>query len=237
MSDPRRLAEYGDRLDGLVRGALDAEHADGADASRLAGVEAKLAQRLAALPEASPPPAAPFAPKAAWLIGAAALVGVAALVLSQRTPPVPPPPPPPPPVAQQVAPPAPTAPAEPAIATVSPADLPTARDPITPASARSNVREPSPEQAEGEEIALLARAHEALPGRPTDSLALCREHEQRFVSGHFAQEREAVAIEALVYLNRKPEAERRFASFLARYPTSSHRGHLEDLFAVAPSPR
>ncbi|NVL89335.1 hypothetical protein, partial [Escherichia coli] len=62
--DPRRLVEYGDKLDGLVRGALDAERAEAADAARLSGIEAKLAQRLAQLPHAPGPSASPSLPEA-----------------------------------------------------------------------------------------------------------------------------------------------------------------------------
>lgn len=254
--DPRRLADYGDRLDGILRGALDAERGDGADAPRLAAIEAKLAARLASPPDAGPeaPPAAPPAPappsgllgsKTAWMLAGAALVAGGALFFSRGGSSSPPPadhavvaeeharaPEPLPP---------PAAPAQPAIATVSPADLPAAREPFAAPSARPNVRVPSLDRdreratSEGEEIALLARAHEALGAHPADSLALCREHEQRFATGHFAQEREAVAIEALVYLNRRAEAERRFDGFRQRYPTSSHRGHLEGLFPSAAS--
>jgi hypothetical protein len=173
------------------------------------------------------------------LVGVA-LVGAAALGLSRGARSTPPPPP----VAIRttatapVAAVPPAAPAEPAIVTVSPADLPTLREPLVAPSARSIVRTPSPEPTEGEEIALLARAHEALSARPAESLALCGEHAQRFAGGHFVQEREAVAIEALVYLNRKAEAEHRLETFRQRYPTSSHRDHLERLFSAAPpSPR
>jgi hypothetical protein len=254
--DPRRLVEYGARVDGVLRGALDAERASGVDAGRMSALEAKLSQRLAAPPAAdAPAPAAPSAllgSKAAWMLaGAIVIAGATALLLGrgansvrktelparadatvtseQR--------------AADLRSKAPassddTAPAEPAIATVSPADLPTAREPLPAASARTIDRVTSPERAEGEEIALLARAHEALSARPAESLALCREHQQRFASGHFVQEREAVAIEALVYLNRRAEAERRLGEFREHYPTSSHRGHLDSLFSATPaSPR
>jgi hypothetical protein len=82
-----------------------------------------------------------------------------------------------------------------------------------------------------EEIALIGDAHEALRSNPAAALALCKQHETKFASGHFAQEREAVAIEALVYLNRKDEAQKRFADFDNKYPSSSHRVHLESLLA------
>jgi hypothetical protein len=248
--EPRRLVEYGDRLGGALLGALEAERAGGTDAARLAGIEAKLAARLALPASESPPrvpepvPASPATPlfgsKAAWIVAGAAVLGAVALWTTRGASPTAPAPRAdaplalPAPVPERPAPPAPPVAAEPAIATVSPADLPTAREPLVAPSARTIVRAPSstPEQAEGEEIALLARAHEALRGRPADSLALCREHEQRFASGHFAQEREAVAIEALVYLNRRAEAQRRLDAFRDRHPTSSHRAHLEELFSA-----
>ena len=77
---------------------------------------------------------------------------------------------------------------------------------------------------------LVGRAQDALHGRPAEALALCREHERGFPSGHFVQEREAIAIEALVYQKRIAEAERRWKSFERAYPTSSHRSHLAALF-------
>jgi hypothetical protein len=238
--DPRRLADYGGRLDGLLRGALDAERADHVDPSRLAGIEQNVvaALKTAAVsgsdapspPAAAPPGGAAVGAKLWLVVGVAVLAGAGAFMAS-RTEPAPSVSPP-----VAVAPAAPTiaqppAPAktEPEIATISPADLPTAREPVAPkappssASANTNA-------AEGEEIALLARAHEALHARPAESLALCREHQARFASGHFAQEREAVAIEALVYLGRKAEAEARFGAFRDHFPTSSHRAHLESLF-------
>jgi|GEM_PF-1950810 len=135
------------------------------------------------------------------------------------------------------------------IPVVSPADLPTVTTPATPpapakappAAATTTgtttaAAPPPPPLNDAEEIALLARAHEALRGRPSESLALCAQHESKFAAGHFAEEREAVAIEALVYVNRSEEAQRRFARFEARYPSSAHRLHLESLLPRAPAP-
>jgi hypothetical protein len=107
---------------------------------------------------------------------------------------------------------------ETAAPTLAPASVPT----LAPASA--------PAPTEGDEIALLARAHDSLHERPAESLALCQKHETDFVRGRFAEEREAVAIEALVYLHRADEAERRWARFQNAYPTSSHRVHLAHRF-------
>jgi hypothetical protein len=238
-----RLRESGD-LHSLLRGALDAERADAdVDAARLLRIEARIAERVA--PVANPQPgtgADPgralrwFGGKGPWvLLGAAALVGAAALsqlgggatatVDAPRAP------------SAVVASPEPATPATPddteTTPVLRPDDLPAAPPARAPSAARRGAAPGDPAStSEGEEIALLARAHEALPANPEESLALCREHERAFPGGHFAQEREAVAIEALVYARRTAEAERRWAAFQNRYPASSHRRHLESLFAT-----
>lgn len=124
--------------------------------------------------------------------------------------------------------------APPSIKTVSPSELPTAIEPPTkPApSGRENTTASAAASSvtDTEEIALLGRAHDALRGSPAQSLELCREHEKKFPSGRFSQEREAVAIEALVHLGRRDEAAKRWSSFQSRFPGSSHRVHLESLF-------
>lgn len=131
--------------------------------------------------------------------------------------------------------------------TFRPDDLPTAATVAAPAprapsspSARPQETAPAAKAAttEGAEIDLLARAHDALRSRPAETLALCHEHEREFANGRFAQEREALAIEALLYLHRRSEAEQRWSVFQQRYPTSNHRTHLADLFsgAAAPAP-
>ena len=220
-TEPKRLSSYGDRLDRIVKGALDAERASDVDAARLAAIEAKLASRLA------PPPPPPAGARPALWAGAAMIVAGVAIYALSRTPAPPAPLPPPPPAAIASVAPAPPEPV--AIPTISPSDLPSAREPQSP-SARTIPSAPAA-PTETEEIALIARAQEALASDPAASLALCREHGQRFANGHFAQEREAVAIEALVDLHRTREANERFDAFALRYPTSSHRAHLEDLLS------
>ena len=257
-SDPKRLADYGDGLRGVVRDALDAERSiDDGEAARLARIEAKLLAALGAAPvlvappaaEAPPPPAeTPAAPSppapSSWLgakgaaaAGAAAIVIGAAFFLSRPTTTSPPVATVPSvPAAVETAPTAaPPTTAPPSIKTVSPSELPTAIDP--PAKPAPSARETTGASAtasgvtDTEEIALLARAHDALRGSPAQSLELCREHEKKFANGRFSQEREAVAIEALVHLGRRDEAEKRWSSFQTRFPGSSHRVHLESLFS------
>lgn len=263
-SDPRRLADYGPSLRGVVRDALEAERAaeqpDAAEAARLARIEAKLLAAVgaapvvpappapAAVPSTPPPPAAPPASPTSWLggkgaIGALAVlaaIGAAAFFLSRGSDPRPSSPTAPPPVAPvvQTASTASPDPVPPPIKTVSPSELPTAVDPnVKPAAPARDVASAtsSATATDTEEIALLARAHDALHSKPAESLELCREHERKFAKGHFAQEREAVAIEALVYLGRREEAEKRWSSFRAHFPGSSHRVHLETLFSTSPT--
>lgn len=81
------------------------------------------------------------------------------------------------------------------------------------------------------EAQLLQRAHDALQSGPARALELTREHAARFPSGVLAQEREVVAIEALVQLGRADEARTRAASFIQAYPGSAHRRRIEALVA------
>lgn len=224
-SDPKRLAEYGDRIGDVLRGALDAERGAGADAARLARIGRRLAEATA--PPSPPPKPAALAAKGPILgVAAATLAGLVAVALVARQTPSAEAPAAAPNVQLAPAPASEEAPPPPktdGVPTVSPADLPSA--PAAPAKAAAKPAAPS----EGDEIALLARAHDTLSTNPAASLALCKEHEARYAGGHFAQEREAVAIEALVYLHREDEARRRLTAFETKYPTSSHRVHLESL--------
>ncbi|MBX3212716.1 MAG: hypothetical protein KF850_11830 [Labilithrix sp.] len=243
---PRRLFE-GDESSGLLRGALEAERRDAVAEPRLRRIEQAVAMigASAAAPSASAPAevAASAEPAAGWLaskgplvlLAAATFGGLAAVFAVGGDPsPATQPAPQRSPVVAAPGPPREPEPrlAGPAIATLSPADLPTA--PAPPPSAKTARATAS--ATEGDEIALLARAHDALRDDPARSLALCREHEARFPGGHFAQEREAVAVEALVYLGQKDDAARRWSEFQRRYPSSSHRGHLASLFAASPAP-
>ena len=80
------------------------------------------------------------------------------------------------------------------------------------------------------EAALLSRAHdELLRGAPDKALATTAEHERAHPRGALAQEREVIAIEALVALGRRDEARRRAASFHRVYPGSSHGDRIDRL--------
>jgi len=78
-------------------------------------------------------------------------------------------------------------------------------------------------------VKLLERAQDALRSRPAEALALCNDHAQRFPSGMLVQEREAIAIEALVKTGRKDEAKKRVERFKGRFPGSTHSRRLDAL--------
>lgn len=79
------------------------------------------------------------------------------------------------------------------------------------------------------EVHLLQRAREALTSDAATALTLTQLHAARFPSGALGQEREVVAIQALVQLGRRDEARARAARFLSAFPGSAHRPRLEAL--------
>jgi hypothetical protein len=79
------------------------------------------------------------------------------------------------------------------------------------------------------EIQLLHRAQDALGSAPSRALDLLSLHAARFPAAALGQEREVLAIDALVRLGRIGEARARAAAFAARFPTSAHLHRLEAL--------
>jgi outer membrane protein assembly factor BamD (BamD/ComL family) len=72
---------------------------------------------------------------------------------------------------------------------------------------------------------------------PAEALRALEEHRARFPQGTFAQEREVLAIEALVRLGRRAEAEARAAAFARQFPGSAHRRRIAVLLAVDGGPQ
>lgn len=117
------------------------------------------------------------------------------------------PPPPPPPVDVQEPEPAPEPVPEPV--------LPPVKQVVKP----KVVEAVSPEQ----EAELLTRAMGASQqAQWADALAAAEQHARRFPNGSLAQEREMIAIESLLRLGRRGEAERRAEKFRKAWPTSTH---------------
>ena len=63
-------------------------------------------------------------------------------------------------------------------------------------------------------------------GKPESALAAVREHERRCPTGALVQERERIAIEALVQLGRIDQARGRARAFEQRFPSSPHVGRI-----------
>ncbi|MEZ4251855.1 MAG: hypothetical protein R3B99_26895 [Polyangiales bacterium] len=89
-----------------------------------------------------------------------------------------------------------------------------------------------PRSALARERALIDQARAALrAGRPHDALVALMGHEREFAEGTLAEERERLAIEALVRSDRLPAARRKAAAFVTRFPSSAHRARIEALVA------
>ena len=221
--------------DALVR-ALHAAYEDGPSEAELRALEAGVLGAIqggggGGAPPA-PPKSAPWTTVLASVAGAGALAGLVALGLSaMQTPEVTP---------RGVAPlvEAPSAPVvvEPPLAVIVPEEAPPpvenspvrARRPRVEALAVEAPEEASVEAPPVEtedEIVLLRRATSALTNRPAEALQLTTRM-ARVAQPEWAEERERVAIEALVRLERRPEAEARFTRFQSTYPSSAYAPRL-----------
>ncbi len=80
-----------------------------------------------------------------------------------------------------------------------------------------------------DELALLEAASRALDASPDKALALTNEHMKRFRAPKFAQERERLAVVALVRLGRRDDAKRRADAFEAAFPESAHLTRVREL--------
>lgn len=132
-------------------------------------------------------------------------------------------------------PPAPPAPAqaEPSAEPAQPAAAPPpAPSPATRSSTPLRVHRPvAAVQDPRAEITLLQQARRALASAPDQALALTQSHARQFPDGVFREEREALAIEALLALGRHDEAKSRAHSLFERYPQSAYRRRIERLLA------
>lgn len=93
--------------------------------------------------------------------------------------------------------------------------------------APSEALEPAPPPSEEPELSLLRRAQEAVSVAPAEALSLCTTHAARFGAGVLGQEREVIAIDALLRLGRLPEARARAERFRAAYPGSAHTRRID----------
>ncbi|HMA94723.1 MAG TPA: hypothetical protein VKP30_18665 [Polyangiaceae bacterium] len=93
----------------------------------------------------------------------------------------------------------------------------------TPALAAS-----SPDGSLSDEAQLLETARESLDN-PARALALVRRHEVRYPKGQLGAERDLIAVDALLRLGRRSEAERRAAPRLKQDPNSLYAKRLRQL--------
>ena len=150
-------------------------------------------------------------------------------------PPLPPPPPPPPPPRvpelAAVTPPQPdhqVIVVHPGPRVTSGKSLPPPRS-SRPIGTRGSTDLPaSRESSQPTEVALLEQARKALQdGDAAHALDLASEHQRHFADGILVEEREALAIEALVKLGRVDPARSRWTTFASSYPRSNYRGRLQ----------
>lgn len=121
---------------------------------------------------------------------------------------------------------APVAPLPPSPAAPHPKPVPRPSDSEHDGAAAAEAQ-PTPD-----ELALVARAQAALARTPGAALSIVAEHERAFPHGALTQEREVVAIDALLRLNRRAEAEARAARFHQRFPGSAHGRRVDVLLEV-----
>ena len=85
------------------------------------------------------------------------------------------------------------------------------------------------------EAALLQRARQALSSDPSRALALAERHRRLYPRGMLSQERELLAVKALVALGRGDSARSRADAFVTAYPSSAYRDRVESV--ARPTPR
>lgn len=114
------------------------------------------------------------------------------------------------------------------VASAAPTDPTSAAPPAFPAGSSRAI-------ALGRERALLDRAQASLSaGEPARALELVERHLRRYSQGALSEEREALAVNALVTLGRYREAVRRGAAFRARYPHSLLMPSIDAALAAVP---
>lgn len=87
-----------------------------------------------------------------------------------------------------------------------------------------------------DEASLMERLRGELKPNPASALALANEGEQRFADSPFAEERRALAIQALINLDRIGAARSHAYQFLARYPDGPYSAHVAATTGVHPTP-
>jgi hypothetical protein len=228
--DPPRLFDSADAPDALKR-ALGAAHADVPDAARLHRIADGIASKIGP-GGGGGGGGSTGAGTAMKMMGAGviAVIAIGGVYLATRSPtPVSPPPTPAVSIAAPSSAPAPVVAPPPS---ASEATLPAIDFDALPrpsAAPRASVTAALSAETGPSEIELLRQAQDALSSSPAQSLALCSDHARRFPRGMLGQEREVIAIDALLRSGRRAEAEARAAQFVKAFPGSAHARRIETL--------
>ncbi len=118
-----------------------------------------------------------------------------------------------------------------------PASKESPRTPAYPAAAHvPAAATPGAATDDGEELRLLGRAHSALAVDPAFALTLVREHRRRFPSGSMDQEREVIAVSALMALGRVDEARQAGDRFARDHAGSAYVARIRAIVTPGTSP-
>lgn len=113
--------------------------------------------------------------------------------------------------------------------TVIPSAEPTSTASAEPSATADLERPTAIAPAPPPETELLSQAQQALASNPALALRLCGEHAKHHPAGALGQEREVIAIDALMRLGRGAEAKARGEAFKQRYPSSGHNRRIDVL--------
>lgn len=104
------------------------------------------------------------------------------------------------------------------------------------ACASTSGRASTAARSELDESALMEKLRNDLRPNPASALALADEGERRFADSPHAEERRALAIQALINLDRIGAARSRAYEFLAHYPDGPYSAHVQAMTGVHPTP-
>ncbi len=120
-------------------------------------------------------------------------------------------------------------PARPAPAAPPSTAITSARRPAPWSGSEPKSAEGRPAPTEESEASFLRRTRAALAEDPARALRMTEEHATRYPQGVLVQERDVIAIDALVRLGARDEARARAKAFQARYPASAHASRVTAL--------
>jgi hypothetical protein len=136
--------------------------------------------------------------------------------------------------------PQPTEAAQPAAPAEAQPNTPSVAPEPAPAPAATAIDDAAPKRsaaapagaADRREIAQLARIKALVDVDPAQAYRLAQQGDRQFARGMLREERQALAIAALAHAGRTGGASSRLRAFVARYPNSPAREHLEQLLGA-----